>query len=157
MAMHQALKCVGQVTAHRIGLKELPVVKVGAIAQAKAGEEIVAIERHSPGKWIETGRTNPGCWMTVSFTLLQVSVKFICIDPDMSKSIQGNCLAINFQPVACKGFVECRERAAQGGASMSLVIFGPEQSSQGVTALRLFGDCKVGNKCSSLACINVED
>src|SRR6266699_311494 len=157
MTMHQALKGAGQVTAHCIGLKELPVVKVGAIAQAETSQEIVAIERHSPGKRIKAGRTNPGCWMAVFFTLLQVTVKFIYIDQDMSTGIQGNRLAINTQPVACKGFVECRERTAQGGASMSLVVFRPEQSSQGVAALRLFGNCKVGNKCSGLACVNVED
>ncbi len=93
----------------------------------------------------------------MAFTLFQVAVKFIYIEPHVSADIYGNRFAINMQPVACQSFVERRERAAQGSASMCLVVFRPEQSSQGITALWSLGDCKVGDESSSLACINVEN
>jgi hypothetical protein len=45
VAAHQSLEGRGQLPAQPLGLEELPVVKVGAIAQREAGQKVPTVRR----------------------------------------------------------------------------------------------------------------
>src|SRR5258707_12278366 len=60
ITLHKALKRTGQITAQAVGLKKLPIIKAGTIAQAKARQKIIIIKRHRPAERLQAGMTRLG-------------------------------------------------------------------------------------------------
>lgn len=58
VANHQPFQQLGQRLAQAIGLKEVPVVKGGAIGQGEAGQEVIGVERRGLAQMRQTGGTN---------------------------------------------------------------------------------------------------
>src|SRR5437899_3885156 len=143
--MYKTFERRGKFTAQAIGLKELPVVKVGTIAQAEACQKVIAIQCHRLGEWFQASWTYLRCRVTMCTALRQPIREDLNIYPEISTMIQANGLPINIQPGIIQSFVERGKRPAQGSACMRLIIFRPEQICQRIATLALPGNSKISN------------
>ncbi len=78
---HQSLQGGGQFLAQALGLKELPLVEVGAIAQAEAGQEVSPIKFDCLSQGSQTLGTHVGLWMIVLPAGPQQTEELIHVQP----------------------------------------------------------------------------
>jgi len=90
-------------------------------------------------------------------TLCKTFVEFIYIQPQARTLSQADGFPLDIQPISRERFVERRKRPAQGGTSIGLVIFRPEQGCQRVARVSLPGNSEIGNECHCFARIHVDD
>src|SRR5260221_12242849 len=112
ITLHKVLKRTGQITAQAVGLKKLPIVKAGTIAQAKARQKIILIQRQRLAERLQAGRTRLGCRVIMRPARGKVAPELMYIHPDTGVEIKADVLPVNFQPCSGKGFIESRKSAA---------------------------------------------
>ncbi len=161
---HQSLQGIGQFPAQRLGLQELPIIKVGAILQAEAAQKVTPDQGHCIGQGSYTGGAGLRCRVPVGVALGQVLPELGHIHPERlssagraaSRGIEPDLLPIDLQPGPVKGFTEGVKRATQGGPAAGAVVLGPEQVDQGIAPVALARDGKVNEKGDGFAPVELD-
>ena len=145
-AVGQPLQRLAQLAAQTLRLAHLPHVKLRRIEQREASQEIVAIERNRRLQGRQAVRAGLYLAVAVRFALRQMRMKGDCIDPEAVLLGSADLLPVHCQPTVTERVFEAREGAAQIAACGGLVVVGPEQSRQRVTAVGALGHSQIGQQ-----------
>jgi hypothetical protein len=112
MAIDETFEGTGEFAAQAVGLIELPIVEVRAIAQAETCQKVAVVESYRVCERVETGGTGFGWPVMMELAFSEAIVESVYIDLEVGIGIQADGLAVNFEPGTIEGFVERREGAA---------------------------------------------
>src|SRR5258706_14727725 len=98
VAAHKPLQRAGQVAAQPLGLEELPLVEVRAVAQAEAGHKVVVVQRRRLGQRVQAARADLGGRVVVRAASRQSARELVYVDPERLAAAQADRLAVDLQP-----------------------------------------------------------
>jgi hypothetical protein len=156
MPVHQAIQGSHQLAAKALSFEELPIVKVVAILQTEAAEELAANQVHGLSQGAGTGGACLGGRVVVGLATGQTAAKLVHIYPGVGAGNQGNLLAIRFEPIVADGLPQRIEGSTKGGTSPAAVELGPEEIDQGIAPVTLARDAEVGQESNGLLPIEAD-
>ncbi len=127
----EPLERARQLPPQALGLEKLPVVEGDAVAQPETGHEVVAVKLNGLGQQRHAFGTYLRFPVPVRLALCQEVVETDDVYQDRAV-VKVHVLSVGDQPPLRAGLAQRREGPAQGGAGATLVVLGPEQSSERV-------------------------
>ena len=141
------------IPAQRFDLHELPVVELGAVAQAEAGQEVIAVERRGFDQEWQARGAGIGRGMAVLPAGGQTRAELSHVHPEVRAGNQGNRLPISSQVFFAQGGAQRGERAPQGRPCVLVVVLGPKQAGQRFARVAAPADRQISQQRGRLACV----
>ncbi len=114
----------GKFAAQIFGGEELPIIKVGTVAQGKTGEKIVAIQFRRARQCRHAIVANIRCRVLVRFTFGERAFEFDDIDAQIGLRIECQRFPVDVERVVAERGIERGECPAKRGARVGLIVFG---------------------------------
>lgn len=140
--MGKLFEGVAELAAEVFGLLLLPVVEGEAVAEGEAGEEVAVVEGN--------GRFELGRGAGVRGSRGEKLLELEGVAPD-GVGFEPDGVAVAADDAVADCFFEGGEGAAEGGFSVAVVVFGPEEGGEVVAERPLVGERQVGEEGDGFA------